>query len=202
MRNEIIYKGKLNPFVWHLSATRNRFSIFENGLLPRAFENSAWNRFPGLYYPPAVFVNNHDCYEDWFYMDESRWQKSLRYAWDVWRIDTSLLNTEWYIDQNTGAGQNSLFTKQVIPKSALKLFRFNMIGCIYCQTVICNMGLDEALHPYGTPNCKPFRYMHEACFKEQEEGFQYPEIVPGKKMRINNCGTSFWTVDADLLLRP
>lgn len=119
-------------FVWHLAPKRLRKSIQEHGLLPELSKHA------------CIFVNNQSqdiclffpfCID--FYMDEIG--KNGHFGdFDYWRIDTRLVEADWYLDINMATGEkvlspedwayyagkveNFIATEQSIPPAALRLF--------------------------------------------------------------------------------
>jgi hypothetical protein len=165
MEKEQLYTGPVSRYVWHVSNKIHRESIAKTGLIPQTFEKSVWAQSPELYYPPAIFVNNHDNYDEWFHLDESKYIPSTTFETDVWRIDTSKLDLKWYLDLNKGGKSEYLYTKEMIPVESIQLFIVNKLSCVECGTIICNLHLDDALRPSEDEDKEQIEYIHEYCIK-------------------------------------
>jgi hypothetical protein len=165
MKKEELYTGPVARYVWHVSKKKFRDSIAKNGLVPQPFEKSIWARSPALYYPPAIFVNNHPVYDEWFHLDESKYIGRTSFETDVWRIDTTKLNVKWYLDYNLGSRPDALFTKEHIPVDAIQLFILNKLSCVDCNTIISNLSLDEALRSVQKENIVQMEYIHYWCLE-------------------------------------
>lgn len=164
------YQGKVNRHVWHVSFKENRDAIRRKGLQPQSFEKSAWNKHKDLHYPSAIFVNNHESYADWFYLEHSRWIPTSLGRFDIWRIDASRLDNSWYIDQNLQQDGTCLYTKEPIPSSALRLYQMEDIACAECHTIIDGLPLSEALWSVENRKKQSLKYLHEGCLVSLASG--------------------------------
>jgi hypothetical protein len=114
------------PFVWHVSYVVNDFHIALQGILPgkkdHVFANNHFHSLKKMWPIPM---------DSWDYMDETE-DVYLTY-YTFWRIDTSILNCEWSIDENLD-GESSLQgllhrtkyikTRSAIPASAILPFKY------------------------------------------------------------------------------
>lgn len=168
MKELVVYTNKLEKYLWHQSSPKHRESILKNGLIPQAFEKSSW-KSKDLYYPPAVFVNNHSNYADWFYAEEGNWNADYFCAMDCWRIDTSHLKNTWYYDTNLYQDGGSLFTMETIAPDCLELFKPHNIACIECNTLICGLSIEKAFNCNKTDKRQINQLIHHICLKERED---------------------------------
>lgn len=172
------YNGKIEKYIWHVSWPKNRQSIFKNGLLPQEFKDSRWSRSPDMYYPPAIFVNNNNSYDHWFYLDEAIWIPQSVYDQDFWRIDTRNLNNKWFYDLNFTSDGSTLYTTDPIPPENLRLYRANNIGCSECNTLIDGLSLNDAFKPYKGRNKNTCERVHTYCYNEKlKSEFNFEELA-------------------------
>lgn len=131
-------------YVWHLSSVRNRYSIWENGILPHprkeglVFVNNQIDNPHNLW--PIVF-DDSGYYFDWAsYDDEEKASLALMEqnlaSYDYWRIDSNIAGYHGYrIDPNepvlsgqmfgsTATDEDYICRREPIPVKALKLFRY------------------------------------------------------------------------------
>lgn len=110
-------------FVWHVTLRENRESILKYGLRTDKSEHN------------CIFANNLGKKIKLFYpFCIERYDGSFREGnlikYDYWRIDTTLIDVEWYIDPNMRNGpkefmeneQDYIVTDCRIPKYAIDLF--------------------------------------------------------------------------------
>jgi hypothetical protein len=103
---------KVNRFVYHVSAPIFSDKISKEGLLPQ--RGDQWltdTKIEGK----TIFATNSDKKEDWF---------EPGYDDDIYRIDTSKINNQWYYDPNffdEAKDTKEIFTFGSIPKNAIKL---------------------------------------------------------------------------------
>ena len=107
---------KIEPigFVFHSSHKKNRDSILKNGLQVNIGDSykDNWNEFQPI--KPAIFaVNTPNSIESF----------GLKYSndYDIWRIDTTKCNNNWYKDFNMGG--DNIMTFDNIPNNCITLFR-------------------------------------------------------------------------------
>jgi len=109
-----------NKFVYHQSSIKNRDSILSNGLIPSVGDCYFLYSKGGDIKTkndciPAIFATNSENNDD-LYSDES--------DYDIYQIDTSKLNNEWYIDNHftlIGEGYKHILTFNKIPIFAIEL---------------------------------------------------------------------------------
>jgi hypothetical protein len=115
------------PFVWHVSYVANDFHIAQYGILPgrkgHVFANNHFHSLKTMWPLPI---------DMWDYMDETEAVYLTYYTF--WRIDTSIVDCAWSIDENLD-GEDSLLgllhrtkyikTKSSIPFSAILPFKYS-----------------------------------------------------------------------------
>jgi hypothetical protein len=161
MREDKIFKGEVNRYVWHLSRNKYRKSIEKTGLVPFSSAESDWG--PPINYEAAVFVNNHDYYTEWFHLDESLWIPPNLEMYDVWLIDTINFETKWYLDYKNQCSGDYLYTKDHIPRERLTLFTINEVVCQSCEKIIEGLPLERVLCPSEKHRDTETKYAHDEC---------------------------------------
>lgn len=124
-----------NRFLFHVSHPSNRTSIFQNGLVVHQKTNSLIPN--GIYAHNAIQEPNFSWYPFAFigeYENTDFFSLCPLKFYDYWRIDTSLLSNDWYLDQaatndyqlinNANPKHLFVYSSENIPVNALKLFRF------------------------------------------------------------------------------
>jgi len=124
-----------NRFLFHVSHPSNRTSILKNGLVVNQKTNSLIPN--GIYAHNSIQEPNFSWYPFAFigeYENADFLSLCPLKFYDYWRIDTSLLSNEWYLDYAASedyklinhTNPKNLFTYSLenIPLSALKLYRF------------------------------------------------------------------------------
>jgi hypothetical protein len=117
---------KAKRYIYHISPAENRLSIDRLGILSR---NDI--RFgPKFGYPPAVFANNVDVFNRFFWWPffEEMWDyedpNMLDWLYDIWEIDTRLCpNYTWYSDPGLFKDGQHIYTLDDIPREAIRLVR-------------------------------------------------------------------------------
>lgn len=100
-----------NRFVYHTSNPIFRQQIKEVGLIPKGKSESWLSDTPTE--GKVIFATNSDSKEDWF---------DSTYDDDIYKIDTSTLNNQWYLDPNFGTENNQhIITFEPIPLDVIKL---------------------------------------------------------------------------------
>lgn len=149
---------KTSRFLWHVTYNTKSMNLFiaAYGLIRAdnyaVFANNKLDCF-GMMYP--FCIDFHCDYTEYSF----------------WRIDTSLLNVDWFIDPNmrndlnilTGKAHNYVCSLQSIPNYALKLFHVNPFRLLHEEPFI--------RHNDGVVSISPYRNDLDA-------------LVPNKK--INN----------------
>lgn len=113
---------KVSPprYVYHTSKKDNRESILKQGILAKDFSESYWKgEGPELDYGrPLVFVSKTDKVGE-------LWMGDPSYNRDVWRIDTTKFDADWFEDPNTAhlIDKNELATTSSIPPYAIELVK-------------------------------------------------------------------------------
>lgn len=113
---------KVSPprYVYHTSKKDNRESILKQGILAKDFSESYWKgEGPELDYGrPLVFVSKTDKVGE-------LWMGDPSYNRDVWRIDTTKFDADWFEDPNTAhlIDKNELTTTSSIPPYAIELVK-------------------------------------------------------------------------------
>lgn len=101
-------------FVFHSSHKKNRESILKNGLQTNIGDSykDNWKEFQPI--KPAIFAVNTPNYTESF---------GLKYNndYDIWRIDTTKCDNNWYIDFNMGG--DNIMTFENISNNCITLFR-------------------------------------------------------------------------------
>lgn len=103
-----------NRYVYHKSNTKHRDRINKNGIVP--YRGDQWMSDTAIE-GNAVFATNSNNPKKWF---DSTWDD------DVWQIDTTKIPyIEWFVDPNFTweKGNKHIYTKQPIPRNAIKLFK-------------------------------------------------------------------------------
>ena len=170
MKKFELFKEQPERYVLHISSPQCRSSILKHGLLPQAFENSQWKNSKCIYYPPAIFVNNHSHYSDWFYFDEWVHLPFKKHYFDCWRIDTMGLNNKWFVDGNSARDTDRLLTTEAIPLKHLKLFVPADISCSYCDRLICGLSLYKAIRPHDKVK-EDIKLVHLDCHLYEQSKF-------------------------------
>lgn len=122
----LFQKIKPQRFVWHLSPRKNRKSILKQGLI------AALSSYG------CVFANNQSRDIDFFYpfcvyLYYGDFTQESYLAYDYWKIDTSMIKADWFIDPNMangpeeymGTSRNFIFTEASIPPEALTLHKID-----------------------------------------------------------------------------
>ncbi|MFA9212144.1 MAG: hypothetical protein ACEQR5_09970 [Moraxellaceae bacterium] len=124
-----------NRFLFHVSHPSNRLAILKNGLvvlnkkdslIPNGIYAHNTIQEPNFSWYPFAFIGEYD---------NSLFQDLCPVKhYDYWRIDTSLLPNEWYLDHaaiddyqliyNANPKHLFVYSSENIPVKALKLFRF------------------------------------------------------------------------------
>ena len=110
------YYEKIEPrrFVFHNSHKKNRESILKNGIQVNIGDSykDNWSEFQPI--KPAIFAVNTPNYIEYI---------GLKYSndYDIWRIDTTKCNNNWYKDFNMGG--DNIMTFDNIPNNCITLFR-------------------------------------------------------------------------------
>lgn len=109
---------KPNRIVYHISEPKNRESISINGLEPRVGDSySSWSG--GKTAIPAIFATNGKI--------EDVTGGLPNFTSDIWMIDTSKLNNQWFEDKHfsklkeMGYNNPHIVTFNKIPKHSMKL---------------------------------------------------------------------------------
>lgn len=124
-----------NRFLFHVSHPSNRTSIFQNGLVVQQKTNSLIPN--GIYAHNSIQEPNFSWYPFSFFgeydSNELLGICPLKF-YDYWRIDTSLISNEWYLDHaasedyklinHTNPKKLFTYSPENIPLAALKLYRF------------------------------------------------------------------------------
>lgn len=117
-------KNSIQPdrFVYHVSAPENRESILNNGLKVNVGHNyKSHMRTDNIL--PAIFATDSDNQNYWF--DRNYQNNEGVFDDDVWEIDTSKIDNQWFIDSNYNADYGDehpqIVTYSNIPKEAIKL---------------------------------------------------------------------------------
>lgn len=124
-----------NRFLFHVSHPSNRSSILKEGLVVHQKTNSLIPN--GIYAHNAIQEPNFSWYPFSFFGEYNSNDLlgicPLKF-YDYWRIDTSLLPNEWYLDHaatedyklinHTDPKNLFTYSPHNIPISALKLYRF------------------------------------------------------------------------------
>jgi hypothetical protein len=120
---------KIQPerFVWHVTSKRNRQSILATGLDAQKSKHN------------AVCANNQSRNILFFYpfcINEynGEFTPLMLTQYDYWRIDTTKVSADWYIDPNMkggpsefmGSDRNFVVTETSIPVEALTLYKIDM----------------------------------------------------------------------------
>lgn len=152
-------KIKPNRFLFHVSHPSNRLAILKNGLLvlnkkdsliPNGIYAHNTNQEPNFSWYPFAFIGEYD---------NSLFQDLCPVKhYDYWRIDTSLLPNEWYLDHAATDDYQLIYysnpkhlfvySLEKIPVNALKLFRFQQ------EKHVQYLGENGVLH---VRNSKEFR---------------------------------------------
>ena len=175
-------------YLYHLTYKRNRISIKKNGL--KAGTNK------GIGFKNAVFAHNSKLITlNWYpiVLDHYEWEEfegvfytmddyliyCIQQTYDIWEIDTYLLNRKWFID---GVGENDfksridkiddlyVMTYGDIPLSAIKL---------------CEMATFDLLYNNNICRIRKINYNHEDyvdlreldCENEEEEELSRQEVI-------------------------
>lgn len=102
-----------DTFVYHKSRIKNRCSIFKTGLIAQVGRSYSSRLKYNKEIKPAVFVNNID-------INSNLYCKNIDL--DIWKINTLLINNEFFIDENMGAkNKDYLITFENIPTHAIEL---------------------------------------------------------------------------------
>ena len=128
-------KIKPNRFLFHVSHPSNRLAILKNGLLVLNKKDSLIPN--GIYAHNTIQEPNFSWYPFAFIgeYDNSLFQDLCPVKhYDYWRIDTSLLPNEWYLDHaasddyqliyNSNPKHLFTYSTENIPLFALQLFKF------------------------------------------------------------------------------
>lgn len=124
-----------NRFLFHVSHPSNRTSILKNGLVVHQKTNSLIPN--GIYAHNAIQEPNFSWYPFSFFGEYDSNDLlgicPLKF-YDYWRIDTSLISNDWYLDQaasedyklinHTNPKKLFTYSPENIPLAALKLYRF------------------------------------------------------------------------------
>jgi hypothetical protein len=110
-------------YVWHVSSPKKRASILEFGLTPEISDHK------------CIFANNQSVniklmYPFCLHVYKRRYNTKRLLKYDYWRIDTSMLKADWYIDPNMKgspreamvADEYFVATETPIPREAIELF--------------------------------------------------------------------------------
>jgi hypothetical protein len=117
-KNEHLIEVIPNRFVYHKSNPFFRNNILKEGLIPKG-KSETWLSDTPID-GKVIFATNSDNPEDWF---------DSTYDDDIYKIDTSLLENEWYYDPNF-IGNNTwdfkeesfhIITFNPIPSDAIEL---------------------------------------------------------------------------------
>lgn len=99
-----------NRYVYHTSNPHFRDEISKMGLIPKG-RSETWlydTKIDG----EVIFAVNSDNREDW-------WDST--YDDDIYKIDTTNLNNEWYVDPNFDLKDARIITPHPIPNSSIEL---------------------------------------------------------------------------------
>ena len=124
-----------NRFLFHVSHPSNRFAILKNGLVVLNKKDSLIPN--GIYAHNSIQEPNFSWYPFSFFgeydSNELLGICPLKF-YDYWRIDTSLISNEWYLDHaasedyklinHTNPKKLFTYSPENIPLAALKLYRF------------------------------------------------------------------------------
>lgn len=124
-----------NRFLFHVSHPSNRTSILKNGLIVHQKTNSLIPN--GIYAHNTIQEPNNSWYPFAFigeYENTDFLSLCPLKFYDYWRIDTSLISNEWYLDHaasedyklinHTNPKKLFTYSPENIPLAALKLYRF------------------------------------------------------------------------------
>jgi hypothetical protein len=165
MKNVPVAPKKIttNRFLFHVSHPSNRTSILKNGLVVYQKSNSLIPN--GIYAHNTIQEPNFSWYPFAFIgeYDHSLFQDLCPVKhYDYWRIDTSLLPNEWYLDHaatddyqliyKTNTKNLFTYSPENIPLFALKLFKFQK------EEYKLIKGIQGAIH---FSNIKEFRRFEE-----------------------------------------
>lgn len=137
MKNVPLVPKKIttNRFLFHVSHPSNRFAILKNGLVVLNKKDSLIPN--GIYAHNSIQEPNFSWYPFSFFgeydSNELLGICPLKF-YDYWRIDTSLISNEWYLDHaasedyklinHTNPKKLFTYSPENIPLVALKLYRF------------------------------------------------------------------------------
>jgi hypothetical protein len=107
---EFTERTEVGAKVLHTASPKNRESIRKNGLLPQIGDSYSLHYDENESLRPAIFA-----------LDISKTKERYDSTWDddIWEIDTTKANVEWFLD--TGAWEGCIVTFEKIPPTCIKL---------------------------------------------------------------------------------
>lgn len=150
-------------YVYHLDKTGGRFALDDDKVNCKRANIAK----EGLYGPEkgyaGVWANVYQgnpyrwfpiTLDSWEYYDEKE-SRNLIGCYDVWRIDTTMIDNKWYIDPNMSEIEvfdlsKVLFTPAGVPGKALKLFHMHF-----------NYEIMYMHHDFRIGELKPFKLIND-----------------------------------------
>ncbi len=109
--NDSLTPVKVGKFIYHQSNPIFRNKISKEGLTPKA-KSETWLSDTAID-GKVIFATNSDNPKDWF---------DTTYDDDIYRIDTSMLHNNWFVDPNfEGFNNKHVITFESIPLTAIEL---------------------------------------------------------------------------------
>ena len=107
----LIALNQLNKTIYHTGNPMFRESILKQGLIPKG-ESESWLSDTPIEGEVIFAINSSNIADAW----------NSGYDDDIYEIDTTQLNNQWYLDPNFGTDENNrIITFEPIPLSAIKL---------------------------------------------------------------------------------
>lgn len=178
-------------YLYHLTYKRNRISIKENGLKAATskgvgFKNAVFAHNSKLitlnWYPIVLDQYEWEEFEGVFYTMEDYVMYCIQQIYDVWEIDTYLLNRKWFID---GVGERDFKTRADkiddlyvmsygdIPNSSLRF---------------CDITEFELFYQRNLYGIKEITYDHKEYINQRELDWSseyYQELDRQEDMQVN-----------------
>ena len=103
-----------NKHIYHVSNPKYRKEILKNGLIPKVGDSYSGHAGYDNIIIPAIFATNSENENYWF---------DSTYDDDVWEIDTSKIDNEWFVDKHYGGDKDypHIVTFKSISVNAIKL---------------------------------------------------------------------------------
>ena len=151
-------------YVYHLTFDLYRDSICENGLIPKSCAESRWgfSKIEGQY-PPMVFANNSEVFYEFFYFDDP--VRSC-HDYDIWRIDTELVEAEWFSDLNYGGSNLHICTPNHIPREALTQMQIAKGFCSICNEVYDWSIVSQVFEPFVEGRKIVSNTLYPCCYEK------------------------------------